>query len=454
MTGPPVSATEEQVADYVRSTMRVDPPQGLIDDVMRSVAAVPQERRTLFSAFGPVVPAIGAVAATALILVGGLFLFAPRNVGPAPDPTPTPAPTLTPEDARDLSEPGDVIRIPALDSEGQFGTIVIERGEEKAGYDGFIPFAFEDVFFVELYVTYEPERPTDEEYGEWEFAFAVDLDGDGFGEGDELRRGVGFLGMEDQPGFESAPEPMLHGMRGGDEVLEGWLVLELPAAAAEFDLYLVYGHAEWTDGIGNMAADTSALLRLAGEPAGVTAFDPDQLGPDDGSTPGPMPSLQSLPSPMPTPAATFEPQPDTHADGLFEETQECVNVESGVRVTFPAAWHTNQDAEGWADCALFGPDPIDSDRLSTGFDELPPIRLLHVPASWSGGIEEPRFERLPVDDRIVWRLTYREDQGSSGTHYLVPLSDDQYGPFAWIIGLPDEARGVLDRILMRLESVE
>ena len=35
-------------------------------------------------------------------------------------------------------------------------------------------------------------------------------------------------------------------------MLEGWLVLELPAAFSDVDLYLVYGHAEWTDGIENM----------------------------------------------------------------------------------------------------------------------------------------------------------------------------------------------------------
>ena len=43
-------SSEELVADYVRSSMRVESPDGLTDEVMRAVAAIRQARRTWFSA--------------------------------------------------------------------------------------------------------------------------------------------------------------------------------------------------------------------------------------------------------------------------------------------------------------------------------------------------------------------------------------------------------------------
>ena len=63
-------------------------------------------------------------------------------------------------------------------------------------------------------------------------------------------------------GGESAPQPLLDGKCSGDDVLEGWLVIEIPAASANYDLFLVYGHGEWTDGIEDMIGLVrSALLR-------------------------------------------------------------------------------------------------------------------------------------------------------------------------------------------------
>ena len=452
MSGRPVSRTEELVADYVRSTMRGEVPATLVDDVMRSVAGLSQERRTWFSAFGPFTPAIAAVAATAsLIIAVGLVLLAPRNVGPPPEPTPTPTPTLTPESALVLTALGDVIRIPALDEAGAFGTLTVRRAEDKGGYEGFVPVTFEDVFFVELYVTYEPERATDEQYGEWEFAYAIDLEGDGF-ENEELRRGVGFLGMEGQPGYDSAPQPILQGMRSGDQILEGWLVLELPAAAADYDVYLVYGHGEWTDGIQNMVPDTSAHLRSPGDPVGITPFDPDAFPSPEG-TPFVMPSLEVLPSPPPSASATFEPSPDADADALFAETQRCEMADAGVTITYPGSWFTNEAYEDIPACSFFGPEPIDTEVIYNGLGDFPPVSFSEIP-SWTGGIEPPQVERFPVGDRIAWRISYTEDQLSKGTQYLVPLADDPYGPLLRAGVGQEEPRAVLERMLLLLEFGE
>jgi len=452
VTGRPVSRTEELVADYVRSTMRGDLPPALVDDVMRSVASLPQERRTWFSALGPFTPAIAAVAATAALLIAvGLVFLAPPNVGPPPDPTPTPVPTLTPESALVLTAPGDVIRIPALDEAGAFGTLTIRRAEEKGGYEDFVPVTFEDVFFVELYVTYEPERATEEEYGEWEFAYVIDLEGDGV-DGEQLQRGVGFLGMEGQPGYNSAPQPMLQGMRSGTDVLEGWLVLELPAAAADYDLYLAYGHGEWTDGIQNMVPDTFAHLRSPGDPIGITPFDPDAFPSPEG-TPFPLPSLHVLPSPPPSAAATFEPSPDADADALFAETQRCEMADAGVTITFPGSWFTNETYEDIPACSFFGPEPIDAELIYNGLGDFPPVSFFEIP-SWTGGAEPPQVERFPVGDRTVWRISYTEDQLSKGTHYLVPLADDPYGPLLRaVVGQP-EPEAVVERMLLLLEFSE
>lgn len=462
MTDRQMAASDELVANYVRAAMRVEPPQSFVAEVMRSAAATTQERRGWLSLFGPYTPAMVAVAAAALVLAIGTLIVGPRNVGPpAPtsEPTATPAPTLTPEDARVLTERGDVIRIAALDSEGEFGTITIRRGEERAGYEGFVPFAFEDVFFVEVYIKYEPTRETSEQYGEWEFAYAADVNGNGFDDEDVLNFGPGFLGMEGQPGYESAPQPQLRGKRSGDEVLEGWFVLQLPASAADIDLYLVYGRNEWTDGVQNLIPDASALLRTAGEPVGVTEFDIEAFPSEDpGATPMPLPSRYALPQPVPSTAPTFEPTPDAEADALFATTATCTNEDAGVAVTYPAAWFTNEAGEDplgfpLPACAMFSPEEIDPHVLLSGLSNQPFIFLSRQP-DWLGGIEPPTVERVPVGDRVAWLITYTDDQMSFGTTYLMELGDDPYGPFLFTVALDDEMRPILERMLSLLEFAE
>jgi hypothetical protein len=453
MSDRPITTTEELVTDYLRSTMRVDAPHDLTNEIMRAVAAAPQDRKSILGAFGILTPAFAAIVVTAVLVVAAVLALAPRNVGPAPDAvaTPTPVPSITPEEARILTDEDDVIRIPALDGEGPFGTITIERGADKAGYAGFVPIAFQDVFFIELYVTYEPTRATAEQFGEWEFAIAADLDDDGFDSDDVLQRGVGFSGMEDMPGFDSAPRPLLQGKRFGEELLEGWLVLEVPAAAAGSDIYLVYGHNEWTDGIENLAPDFSALLRLEGDPVGVTAFDPDAFPTPEG-TPPPMPTLIKLPSPAPSPIGAFEPGADADADALFAETQSCTNGAAEIVVTFPASWHTNEATAEFPACSFFDEAPIDVELALSGLGPHPLV-IRWLP-SWGGGIEEPITERFELDARTMWRISWTAEQQSFGLNYLIELTDDPYGPFIHAAALEDEDRAVLDRMITRLEFTD
>lgn len=449
MTTPMTPRVDELVAEHVRSAMRVDPPLGLADEIIRAVTTLPQERRSLFVAMPALAPAMVAAVAAALLALALVF-SAPSNVGP-PQPTPTPVPTLTAEADRVLTAAGDVIRIPAMDAEGAFGTITIERGDEKGGYENFSPVAFGDVFFLELHVIYEPHRVTAEQYGEWEFAFAVDTDRDGFDADDVLQRGVGFLGMEGQPGYESAPQPLLAGKRSGADRLEGWLVLELPADVSDWDVYLVYGHNEWTDGIGNLEPEASALLREPGEPVGVSAFDPDAFPSPEG-TAFAMPSLHALPSELPEPLPTFEPVVDADADALFDEVQTCRNADLGTTLTYPASWHTNEATDDFPACSLFGPEPVDADAFLSGFADVPV--LVRKLEAWQGGIELPLYERIPIAGRTAWRISFTEEQMSFGTNYLIPTTDDPYGPFLAVVGFTDEGRAVLERMLTRLEIGE
>ena len=156
---------------------------------------------------------------------------------------------------------------------------------------------------------------------------------------------------------------------------------------------------------------------------------------------------------MPPPAATFEPVADAEADAMFEETQVCTNADLGVAVTFPASWYTNDAFEDFPACTLFAPEAIDAELVLNGLADAPSITVLARP-EYLGGIERPLFERIPIGDHIAWRISYSEDQQSYGTTYLLPVTDDPYGPFLSSTALSDDAVSVLERMLLRLQFDE
>lgn len=437
--------------------MRVQLPVGLVDEVMRSAAAVPQARRTWISAFGPFTPAIAAVAATAAVIIAvGLVLVAPRTVGPPPEPTATPAPTLTPESALALTAPGDVVRIPAMDSQGQFGVITLERGEERASYPDYIPIAAiqaGEVFFVEVRVTYQLDRETSDAYGNIDFGFAVDADGDGLDGDDVIQQHLGYSleGVE----LETGPQPLLPFVNLGAQEMTGWIAFELPAAGAEYDVYLVQ-LAEVPDrpAASAFTAVASALLREPAEPVGVTSFDIDDLGAFPEPS-GELPDFQELPTPLPSPAATFEPVADADADALFTETQACAHS-TGATVTFPAAWHTNEAYEDLPACTWFAPEPMDTELIYEGLSNDGPPVLIVESDGWMGGANQPdipraNITRVPIGDRVAWLVTY--DEYPSHT-YLIPLTDDAYGSFLRPMTGQAEFVAVLQRIVALLELPE
>lgn len=460
MTDRPVASTDDLVAEYVRATMRVEPPPALAAEVMRSVTALPQERRSWLSTFGPYTPAIAAVAAAGMIIAIGFVITGPRNIGPPAESTaPSPAPTLTPEDARILTEPGDVIRIPAFDSQGQFGMIRLERGDEYGSYPDYMPLAameHEGVFFVEVHVTYEVDRATNDPYGNIDFGWAVDADRDGLDDDDVIYQynGYDINGLE----LETGPSPLLPFVNSEPE-MRGWIPLELPVAGAEYDIYLLQladrpnePPAVYTP----FTAVASALLRNPGEPVGMTIFDWDNPPPMT-EPEGPLASFQQLPTPLPSPAATFEPAEDAEADALFLETQSCSH-DTGVTIIFPSTWHTNDAFEDLPACNWFAPEPIDVELVYHGLtDSFPPI-MIHESLSWMGGaVDQPNVPRadtstrVPIGGRLVWLINYPE--GSPSVTYLIPLTEDPYGPFVRAT-TGGESRAVLERMLVLLEFPE
>lgn len=451
----------EVVADYVRATMRVEVPQTLIPEIMRAAAATPQATRPWFHALLPFAPAFAAVAATALIVVVGLFATSSPDVGPGPDandgsPAPTPRPTVTPEGARILTEPGDTIRIPAFDSEGQFGTITIVRGEERASYEGYIPIQAMmsgEVFFVEVQVTYEIDRATEDPYGDLDFGWAVDGDGDGLDADDAITQNLGY--DIDGNRLESGPQPLLPQMGPGSDPATGWLALELPAAGAQYDIYLVQlAERDTPPGpqLVPFEAVTSALLRSPGEPVGVTTFDFDDP-PDSMASAPPPTNIQRLPTPAPEPMPTFEPEVSVEADALLTDPQTCHNDELGVTVSFPRSWHTNDAYRDLPACTFFDEEPIDAELVYNGLTAEMPSILMHLALDWIGGatdqpnVPQAEFARVPYDERTGWLLTYAD---LPTRQYLVPLEEDAYGPFLRTVSSP-ETRAIVERMVLLLE---
>lgn len=457
MSGPNVSSTDEMVAEYVRSSMRVDPPATMNQELVRAVAQVPQQRRGWFNALALPAPALAAVAATALIIVVSAFLVGPRLIGPPAEPTASPMPTLTAEADRVLTQPGDVIRIPALDSQGQFGIITIERGEERARYEEYLPLAGLDgqgLFFVEVHIEYELNRAADDDYGNIDFGWAIDADRDGLDADDLLNQHSGYAW--DGTELQTGPQPPLPWLRRGTrEDIGGWIALELPAVGAEYDIYLVQ-LAEYAEGpeFSGFEATASALLRSPGEPVGTTSYNIDDLPLPTGPAAS-MPEFQRLPTPAPTPAETYEPEPNVEVDALMAETQTCENADLQVTITFPSSWFTNPAYEDMPACILFAPEPIDSELIYNGLvAELPPLSMQRSP-SWMGGADQPTvpqatFTRVPMAGRLAWYLTFSDHPAR---YFLVQLTDDPYGPFMRAHARP-EWFALLERMVIALEFEE
>lgn len=207
--------SDDQVLEYLRGRGRVEPQQDFIGSVMNAVADAPQRHSAWFAPLLPAVTGIGAVAAVIAVI---LLVDSGPNVGPPPDPS---ASASAQQEIGDvLLEEGDVIVMPAVDVNGVFGSITVERGPTREGYEGWETGNAWEASFVELYVRYALDRPAASSYGALSFGITIEAVAYSEDIGDQ----VYFGGVRPT----GAPEPILPNMMSGDEQIEGWIVMEIP----------------------------------------------------------------------------------------------------------------------------------------------------------------------------------------------------------------------------------
>lgn len=448
-----LSPDDALIADYVRSRGEVDPPSSLIHEVMRAVADAPQARTSWFSAFGGLAAPFAAATVVALIVIAAVLFTGPRQVGP--EPTPTPAPTLTPTDALSLTEPGDVVRVAAVDYEGQYGTITIERGEEVAGYEGGHDSLAYDAFFVELYISYQFDRPSTAAHGEGDWGYRIN--------GDFQGEDASFITWSGPFAGESTPTPALPHVESDDETnIEGWLVIPIWAEAADSPITLVYSCS-----VPSSPGEADPLQACWQDPDFQEGDDPAnalitlrEVGPPVGTTPAWTPPPGFEPPPV-------EVEPHPEADALFAETSTCTNDESGYELSFPITWFVDTT------CTRFSATPIDEsdpaavaaitiERHEGGQPDLGEVQM--IPLGGSGNVDGvevlyfhleawgdavvPIGERLLVyhvfigheapteDNEVPWLLAM--------TTSVDPASDEEY----------DLNRAVLHRIITSMQFDE
>lgn len=401
MSNERMAPDDDRIADYVRSRGDVDLPPTFVDQVLRAVTDAPQSRS---SWFGALTLPLAAATAVALILVVAALVSSPSRVGPepAPEPTATPAPTLTPTDALSLTQPGDVVRIAAVDSEGQFGTITIERGDEVAGYEGgHDPLAY-DAFFVELYISYALDRPSTAAHGESDWGYRIN--------GDFQGSDASFTTWSGPFAGATTPTPALRRVESDDIAdIEGWLVIPIWSEAADSPITLDYSCSLpstpdepgplqdcWKDPDARETDDSAYALIALREP-----------GPPVGSTPAwtPPPGFELPP---------VEVESHEEADALFVETSTCANAASGYELRFPVSWFAD------ATCTRFSATPIDEsdpaavstitiERREGGEPNLGEVELIPVGGSGSvDGVEVGYFHLqawgeavVPIGERIL-----------------------------------------------------
>ena len=327
--------SDEQIIEYLRSRGEVDAPSDLVSSVIGVVEAAPAQR----SWIAPFVPAMATTVALAVVVALAVLVGQRLNIGPPPEETPTPSPTGTIEpapsstaqpSAEGLTQPGDRVEIPAIDAQGEWGTILIERGHDRGGYPGIE--LDPELFILELFITYEADRmPDPAQFGYPDWALRpTDPNAEHFFIVEPVR-------------FEAGPgpaelDPLLGLYPGAIDIFttptEGWLVFGVARREANLELELVY-------------------LPGGDDPAATIVV----------REPGPPPAAQASPSPAPgeTRYVAKEGLPFTvidspDADALFDAPDTCTNPADGYSVTFPDDWYTNTEIGATPACSWFTPD--------------------------------------------------------------------------------------------------
>jgi len=144
--------------------------------------------------------------------------------------------------------------------------------------------------------------------------------------------------------------------------------------------------------------------------------------------------------------------------GADLDTASCTNEETGYRVDYPAAWHTNR-GDVMPACSLFDPQPIEIAPAT----ELPhdiAVAIRHEPVAFQQIVEAPgrrevSREDTEVDGRPAIRLESLAEEpamlppGTRSYRYFVDLNGATLVAAAHDLGEPDftTKRQTLDRIM-------
>lgn len=428
---------DDRIIEYLRSRTNVEPPLDLVSSIMNDVDTTPP-RRTWFAAL---LPSAAVLAAAAVVIVVGIVVFDQRGVGdPAtsggPKPT-TSAPTSAAPSPASLVEPGATLRIPASDSDGEWGSIELERRPDLGGYpDAEVS---PDAFVIEIEVTYSLTRLPDPAQ---------------FGSSDWSLRPVNAA-----PSADFVIEPIRIERVDG----EGWR----PEEALE--VYPQTTEAEVTSPVSGVIAfvmpDTAAALtlELVYQPP-----DAEQIG-IAVRHPGPAPDPVAVITPSTQPGAPgyvaieglpFTVLESSEADELFARPDSCDNASGGYTVSFPDDWYTNTATGSTPACSWFTPQFFEVDASGEAPEGIwITIDIFDGTYGYTSMTEVYFYEEIAVDGRMGRRVEYNPDLDTEpdyrGYHYVVPLAAG--GPTlvaetntAWADDY-ELAKAILDRVMGSLE---
>ncbi|MGH2428670.1 MAG: hypothetical protein ACRDGV_07265 [Candidatus Limnocylindria bacterium] len=440
--------SDEQIVEYLRSRGRMMPPADLVGSVMDAVADAPQRRLSWFAPFVPAVAALaaaGGVVLLAFIVGQSPDLGPPASGSPPPvatptmEPSPSASPSPTPRGTPELSqgpllEPGDTALIEAVWTDGEFGTITLERGPDVGGYRLVPEPSSETHFFIEIPTTYELDRvPDGADWGglDWRIESA---DGSvAAGEVSVFPPPEPCMGLAQWPGA-TVPE----------DRYEGCMLFALPREAADVELELVY------------------------EP--TSASGPLERIPVRAPGPAPEPVAAEWPRPDPVyvakPGLPFTVLESAEADELFADADTCTNPEAGYTLTFPESWYTNTAIGDVPACSWFSPTFYEATEGGPVPDEIAiAIRVFEglIGFVWVDlysedvvldGVDARRYETgmtkdaaTPTDQFQYSYLAYLDDEPSEGLK-LWAFTGTEYG------GTYELNRAVFDRIMASLRFDE
>jgi hypothetical protein len=398
-----------------------------------------------------------AVGGSAVVLVIPMLIGlssqpAPRATALSPTASPTPAEVSRPVplSGEQLVRPGQTVTIDGVDGSGVWGSIELTRGEDTGGYPEYAIGA--DVFLIEIVVEYLAERvPNLQESGsvDWTLTSA---------DGDPVGRLIYPAMPSSAADWDPAQQPLGHGYSVLVDVLtvpiKGTLYFEVPRAAADRDLVLLYRPQ------GFQAAVFGIAVR---EPSPA---------PDPVPTATPVPTARTL-TYVSREGLPFPIVESPEADALFVAMDTCLNAEDGYRLNFPASWYTNAQIGAVPPCTWFAPVDFMVPALFAVRPEFqPPDGVVIIVMGFEGGYGYLGSPTFSLDDEITigafegWR---REEIGGcfEGTgcgvlppryEYVVHLgADEVLGPTLLAVtsseGIPtyELNKAVLDRIMASIE---